>query len=207
MFCLKVWIGEPGKWWRSFLTCISIFRMKLESSNWVFAHNWLPPLTYVFDCCRLPPQRRWVRGVLSESAAAWGQPQPHAVEANGRARLHHWSPDRPPAGSGQLGGSGVPQTIRWEKALCLAVPSLSGGVRFHYWSWTKCSQRCSSLADYRSAPVCGSHVRPQPAPHLLRCGQVASAVPVVQDQRGGELPKLLTQRILGCHWFHMFFFF
>lgn len=58
----------------------------------------------------------------------------------------------------------------------------------------KTSHWCSSPADHRSAPVCGPDVRPQPAPHLLRCRQVAGAVPVVQGQRGGEAPQTDDRR-------------
>lgn len=69
---------------------------------------------------------------------------------------------------------------------------------------TECSRRRCSPADHRSAPVCGPHVWTQPAPHLLRCGQVAGAVPVVQDQRGGETPKLFRRAVTG---FMLLFFF
>lgn len=44
-----------------------------------------------------------------------------------------------------------------------------------------------SLTDSGSAPVCSDPVRPQFASQLLRCGQISSAVPVVQRQGWGEL--------------------
>lgn len=50
--------------------------------------------------------------VLSEGVGAGGQPEPHAAEADGRARLHRGSPDRLPPNTGQLGGPAVPETIR-----------------------------------------------------------------------------------------------
>lgn len=57
-----------------------------------------------------------------------------------------------------------------------------------------------SNADHRSAPACGSPVWTQPAPQLLRCGQVARALPVVQEQRGGEPVSMLGSSTLSHVW-------
>lgn len=49
--------------------------------------------------------------VLPEGAAAGGEPEPHAAEADGGPGLHGGSPARLPSDSGQLGSPAVPETF------------------------------------------------------------------------------------------------
>lgn len=62
---------------------------------------------------RFVSQLRRHGDVLSESAAAGGQPKPHAPEADGGARLHHRSPHRLSPNHGQLRSSAVSETTRY----------------------------------------------------------------------------------------------
>lgn len=64
--------------------------------------------------------------VLPAGVGAGGQPEPHAAEADGGARLHHGSPDGLPSNSGQLRGCTVPESIRYKqnqphKPVCASV--------------------------------------------------------------------------------------
>lgn len=53
--------------------------------------------------------------VLSEGVGAGGQPEPHAAEADGRARLHHGPPDGLPRNPRQHGGRAMPEDIRYSR--------------------------------------------------------------------------------------------
>lgn len=152
------------------LTCISSFNIKLDECP--PPTDLLPPLTGVFlhsddelEVCSLKvlqpegsPSRMLLR-LMGERGCTTGHLIDHL------------------------------QTLGNSEALeCLKPSGGKTQVRLTVWLWqrkqsrpTQCSLRCSSPADHRSAPVCGSPVWPQPAPHLLRCGQVTGAVPVVQD--------------------------
>lgn len=90
-------------------------------------------------------------------------------------------------------GQFIVNTIIYQPAIESMVASVSECETV--WIQSESVEMCS-LADPRSAPVCRSYVWPQPAPELLRCGQISSAVPVVQDQGWGELwPTLFTRKI------------
>lgn len=62
---------------------------------------------------RFVTQLRRRGDVLSEGAAAGGQPEPHTPEADGGAGLHHRSPDRLSPNRGQLRSSAVSETTRY----------------------------------------------------------------------------------------------
>lgn len=67
--------------------------------------------------------------MLSEGAGGGGQPEPHAAEADGRARLHHGSLDGLPPNSGQLRGRAVPENVRYSGTAPGPVSMLSGVQR------------------------------------------------------------------------------
>lgn len=64
--------------------------------------------------------------MLSEGAGAGGQPEPHAAEADGGARLHHGPSAGLPPDFRQLGGSPVPETTGYSKSFVYLKFSVSG---------------------------------------------------------------------------------